>query len=508
MPKARTASAVCSPTQATFTPAKARASRPSSANFSRTALTALTEVKTIQPYRPVTRPLMARSICAGLRGGSTAMVGTSTGTAPWARSRSLISPAWSLVRGTSTRHPNSGRLSHQDSRARLSTADPTVATTGPLTASRPAVFSATAASRATTLRCPVPEPPVVTTTGVEPDRPPSTSRAAASGRSSALPCSTSGASRLFTAAASAARSASPPRRSADSEVLPSATPAKAGTAVVEATPGTTSKPTEVRPTASTSLTTSSEVNGSPATSRTTVPPDLAAATAALATSAGSPVAGVSSSSGRSARTASVTAGATSGSTRTVCASASAAVARAVSIPGSPGPAPTKTTLPAAPFLRVMSCSWFWPRRARVRGCGGSGPAARPRGCGSPGGRHELGGAPVEELRGELTAEPLSLGGRPGDRAADAVAAVECGDRGAEEQFGAVLPLGEFGVRGDRSAAAGLQRGQRRPLRDDAGAGAGVVEGGEQLPGAPVVAAALDGQGALRRCGQDLQRVEG
>ena len=49
MPKARTASAVCSPTQATLTPANARASRPSSVNFSRTAFTALTEVNTIQP---------------------------------------------------------------------------------------------------------------------------------------------------------------------------------------------------------------------------------------------------------------------------------------------------------------------------------------------------------------------------------------------------------------------------------------------------------------------------
>src|SRR3712207_761908 len=137
-----------------------------------------------------------------------------------------MSPASSLVRGTSTRQPNSGRLSHQDSRARLSTADPTVATTGPLTASSPAAFSATAPSLATTLFCPVPAPPVVTTTGMGPDRPPSTSRAAASGRSSALPCSTSGASRLFAAAASATRSASPPRRSADSEVPPSATPAK------------------------------------------------------------------------------------------------------------------------------------------------------------------------------------------------------------------------------------------------------------------------------------------
>src|SRR6476661_5297995 len=208
---------------------------------------------------------MARSICAGLRGGSTAMVGTSTGAAPYARSRSLISPAWSLVRGTSTRQPNSGRLSHHDSRARLSTAVPTVATTGPVTTSRPAVFSATAASLVSTLFCAVPEPPVVTTTGVVPDRPPSTRRTAASGSSSALPCRTSVPPE--TAPASAVRS-TPLRRSAVTAVLPSATPANAGTAVAVATPGTTSKGTEVRPTASTSLTTASEVYGAPATSRT------------------------------------------------------------------------------------------------------------------------------------------------------------------------------------------------------------------------------------------------
>ena len=39
--------AVCSPTAATLIPANARASRPYSSNFSRTALTALTEVKAI-----------------------------------------------------------------------------------------------------------------------------------------------------------------------------------------------------------------------------------------------------------------------------------------------------------------------------------------------------------------------------------------------------------------------------------------------------------------------------
>ena len=113
MPNARTASAVASPMQAILTPPKWRASRPCSANFSQTARTALTEVKIAQAYRPSTRPLIARSICAGVRGGSTAIVGTSHGIAPYARSRALIAPACSLVRGTSTFQPYSGRFSHQ-----------------------------------------------------------------------------------------------------------------------------------------------------------------------------------------------------------------------------------------------------------------------------------------------------------------------------------------------------------------------------------------------------------
>ena len=65
MPNSRSALAVCSPTAATLTPANARASRPYSSNFSRMARTALTEVKAIHWYRPVTRPLTARSICCG-----------------------------------------------------------------------------------------------------------------------------------------------------------------------------------------------------------------------------------------------------------------------------------------------------------------------------------------------------------------------------------------------------------------------------------------------------------
>jgi hypothetical protein len=49
--------------------------------------------------------LTARSICVGERGGSTAIVGTSSAVAPCTASRSLITPAWSFVRGTSTRQP-------------------------------------------------------------------------------------------------------------------------------------------------------------------------------------------------------------------------------------------------------------------------------------------------------------------------------------------------------------------------------------------------------------------
>src|SRR6185436_8999200 len=136
MPNARTASAVASPMQATLTPPKCRASSPCSANFSQTARTALTEVKTVQAYRPSTSPLIARSIWAGVRGGSTAIVGTSDGIAPYERSRALITPACSLVRGTSTFQPYSGRFSHQDSLSRPLTPEPTTTT------SRPAVPSA------------------------------------------------------------------------------------------------------------------------------------------------------------------------------------------------------------------------------------------------------------------------------------------------------------------------------------------------------------------------------
>ena len=101
------------------TPENARASSPNSVNFSHSARTEFVEVNTTHWYRPSTRPLTARSICAGVRGGSTATVGTRCGTAPCRRSRSSMPSADSRVCGISTRQPYSARDSHQDSRLAL-----------------------------------------------------------------------------------------------------------------------------------------------------------------------------------------------------------------------------------------------------------------------------------------------------------------------------------------------------------------------------------------------------
>src|ERR1700712_4948713 len=187
IPKARTRSAVACPTQAIFTPEKARASSPNSLNFSHTARTALVDVNTTHWKRPSTKPLTALSICAGLRGGSTAMVGTSIGRAPWPTNRSLISPAWSLVRGTSTVQPYSARLSHQFSLARLETVLPIVTTSGPLSgpvdsAATNVALSSRPDSVDSTERCWHVVPLAVTTQGVDSVNPYSIRVRAASGR--------------------------------------------------------------------------------------------------------------------------------------------------------------------------------------------------------------------------------------------------------------------------------------------------------------------------------------
>src|SRR3954465_3710220 len=290
MPNARTRSAVDWPTHAIFTPEKARASKPNSLNFSHTARTALVEVNTTHWNRPSTRPLTARSIWAGLRGGSTAMVGTSIGNAPWDTSFSLISPAWSFVRGTSTVQPYRARLSHQFSLARLATVLPMVTTSGPArgAGSVPAsvAVSSRPASVVSTERCWHVVPFAVTTAGVVSASPYSISVRAASGRCDAVACRISGPG----AAASADQSTSP-RTSATVCAEPSGSPAYVGTAVVSGRPGTISKFRWVFASAFTSVITASTDSGSPATSRTTSTPVRASVASVLATSAGSPSAG-------------------------------------------------------------------------------------------------------------------------------------------------------------------------------------------------------------------------
>ena len=102
-------------------------------------------------------PWIAFSICCGVRGGSTEMVGTSSPTAPKGRSCSVTSPACSFVRGTSTRQPNSGLVSNQSRFGRAFTAAPTTMLPGPASL---AAFAALATSPSvdTRVRCSTVEP--------------------------------------------------------------------------------------------------------------------------------------------------------------------------------------------------------------------------------------------------------------------------------------------------------------------------------------------------------------
>src|SRR5256714_5443024 len=189
---------------------------------------------------------MARSIGAGDRGGSTAMVGTSTGTAPYPRSCSESAPACSLVRGTSTCQPNNGRVSHHDTRSRCSTTGPMTATAGSV---RPAetTSASTRSSVETIVRCVVIVPSLVTATGVSSARPCSTKAAAA------LPIAAVAYSTTTTgtAAAAAQSTASGSGDGSTTSTCPrrlsvNGMPAYAGTAVAAGTPGTTSTGTCAR----------------------------------------------------------------------------------------------------------------------------------------------------------------------------------------------------------------------------------------------------------------------
>ena len=114
------------------------------------------------------------SICSGLRGGSTEMVGTSTGTAPWERSPADSAPACSLVRGTRTCQPKSGLVSNHDSVVRRSTTSPTTVIAGGVMPAA-AASAPMASSVETTVSCSVVVPTRVMATGVRGERPAATS---------------------------------------------------------------------------------------------------------------------------------------------------------------------------------------------------------------------------------------------------------------------------------------------------------------------------------------------
>jgi len=176
---------------------------------------------------------MARSIWAGVRGGSTAMVGTSTGTAPCTRSRSLIAPAWSFVRGTSTRQPYSARDSHQASFSRCRAARPTVTTSVP---DMPAAASSMSPTVPATVCWAVVVPAQLTVTGVSGLRPPDTSCSPSICTSTAGTVSTSVPGACDSASKSVAVSTA-----TDVCTDPTGTPAYVAVPVPSARPGTTSR---------------------------------------------------------------------------------------------------------------------------------------------------------------------------------------------------------------------------------------------------------------------------
>jgi hypothetical protein len=128
-----------------------------------------------------------------------------------------MAPAWSLVRGTSTRQPYSARDSHQDSSARSPTSAPTVTMSGP---SRSEASAAIVAMVPCTVFWVVVVPLAVTATGVCAAMPCSVSAEATSGRCEAVACSTN----VPGAAARRAQS-TPARTSASRCADPSGTPA-------------------------------------------------------------------------------------------------------------------------------------------------------------------------------------------------------------------------------------------------------------------------------------------
>src|SRR5215472_10531403 len=273
---ARSDAAVCSPTAATLTPANALASSPYSSNFSLIALTALAEVKATHWYRPVTRPRTARSICCGVRGGSTAIVGTCSGTAPYDLSCSQTPAACSFVLGTSTRQPNSGLVSNQESVRCILTPSPTTAIARPCAVSRlsPAALRSAVMvpSVLTTVCWSVVVPFQVMANGVVSDQPPAISILAMS----PIPVSAPSITSVPGAADILLTSEAWMMRTSVAASWVSGMPAYAGTAVAAEIPGTISNGTLALAQLATSAAAPQNMKGSPLNSRSTNCPCLAA----------------------------------------------------------------------------------------------------------------------------------------------------------------------------------------------------------------------------------------
>ena len=135
MPCSCSARAVPGPITATRTAPSARASSPRAAIRSKNNPTPFALVNTSHLYAAMSssaRPSVPAipSGAAALSNGSTAMTGSSTGSAPCSASSRLSADACCRVRVTSTRLPKSGLVSNQRNCSRIAATCPTIVTAG------------------------------------------------------------------------------------------------------------------------------------------------------------------------------------------------------------------------------------------------------------------------------------------------------------------------------------------------------------------------------------------
>ena len=129
-------------------------------------------------------------------------------------------------------------------------------------------------------------------------------------------------------------------------------------------------------------------------------------------------------------------------------------------------------------------------------------------CGLGDARRDLAGAVGEQHRGQLAAELLGPLDRADDRAAQVDGGVEAAGEGPQRELDHAVPaVDDLGEGADRRGAAGLERGEQRPLGGDAGPGVRIVQGRHGGDHVGPVRAALDREGSLPRGGQHLQRVD-